>query len=226
MSYLLRPNVDGHLEDDRALRLIVKEFKRLGVILESDQRLPCITALVVGERVKGSWWSHPKGRLIWRVLNRFLSRKDVLTTRLISGKVTFVYRGLWPDFLAIGISQAGWQMESLSANALTLFGLVQRHDKIRTDDPRLKGEAKSIPDTVRELERRLLLHSEEVHTERGSHAKLLESWNEWSRRADFNVALPNANEATSKFEELLRRLNQEYSANGRLPWPELLRTPQ
>lgn len=199
----------------------MREFKRLGIILESDRKLPCVTALVAGERMKGSWWSHPKGRKIWHVLNRFLSRPDVLTTRLVSAKVTFIHRNLWPDLLAVGTSKESWQTDSLSPRVLRLLKLVERRGQMRTDDPKWKGaEAKSISDAARALELRLLVYSEEVHTARGFHAKLLQSWKQWSHKADFTVVLPHVTEAKSKFEELLRRLNKEYGADGTLPWPE------
>jgi hypothetical protein len=40
---------------------------------------------------------------------------------------------------------------------------------------------RSIGDAVRELEARLLVHSIEIHTELGAHAKQLQTWNEWRK---------------------------------------------
>jgi hypothetical protein len=44
------------------------------------------------------------------------------------------------------------------------------------------GSARAGGPAVKELERRLLVHTEEVHTESGRHEILLEPWLTWSRR--------------------------------------------
>ena len=208
-----------YLNEEDMFRLVTKEFKRLGIILESDQKLPNIATLVAGERVKGSWWGHPKSKTIWRALKRFCARDDVLIGKLVSGKVTFIHRRLWPDFLAVSTSKEDWQTISLSPQALTLLKSVEKHGEIRTDDARWKAnQAKSIAASARELERRLLVHSEEVHTAKGFHAKVLQSWKRWAREVNFTKSLPRVPAAKAKFESLLQSLNEEYRADGQLPW--------
>jgi hypothetical protein len=207
------------LNENYALRVVTKEFKRRGIILESDQKLPNLVTLVTGERVKGSWWRHPESRTIWRILNSFSMRNDVLTTRLISGKITFIHRTLWPDFIAISTSKQDWQTISLSPRAIALLKLVEKRGEIRTDSPRWNAsQTKSIADAARELERRLLVHSKEVHTAKGFHAKVLQSWKRWSHQVDFAERLPSVPKAKAKFEGLLRVLNEKSGADGRLPW--------
>ncbi len=209
------------MNEENALRLVLREFKRLRIILESDQKFPSVVSLITGESVKGSWWSHPESRKIWRVLNGFRAHTDVLTTRLISGKVTFVHRSLWPDFMAISTSKQGWQTASLSPRAITLLKLVENRGEIRTDDPRWKGgHAKSIADAARELERKILVHSEEIHTVKGFHAKVLRSWKRWSHEVKFTEKLPSVPVAKAKFERVVRALNKKYGADGRLPWTD------
>ena len=44
-----------------ALRAL-KELKRYGLLLVTDARLPSLVALVAGAPVRGSWWSHPRGK--------------------------------------------------------------------------------------------------------------------------------------------------------------------
>ncbi len=207
------------MNEENALRLVTREFKRLRIILESDQKFPSVVTLIMGESVKGSWWSHPESRKIWRVLNRFHAHHDVLTTRLISGKVTFIHRSLWPDFIAIGTSKQDWQITSLSPQARTLLKLVEKRGEIRTDDPSWRGsQAKSIADATRELERKILLHSEEVHTAKGFHAKVLRSWKRWSHEVKFTEKHPRVPGAKAKFEGVVQALNKKYGADGRLPW--------
>jgi hypothetical protein len=195
------------------------EFTRIKLLLESDSRMPSVASLVAGERIKGSWWGHAKGREIWRALNEFTERRDVLTTRLVSGKVTFVHRSLWDDFIAIASSKEKWQTWDLSDNALRLLRLVEGKGELRTDviAARLDLTGK-IGDTARELERKLLTHSEEVHTEKGLHAKVLQSWSYWLRVKDLQLKEISVAAAKSRFEAIVGKLNREYGAEGTLLW--------
>jgi hypothetical protein len=72
-----------------------------GVVLVSAKgAVPRMTEAVAGEPVKGSWWSHPKGREIFRVLQVLEDSPDLLVCRLVGGKVTLVHRRLWPALIA------------------------------------------------------------------------------------------------------------------------------
>jgi hypothetical protein len=198
---------------------VVAEFLRIGLILESDHYLPSVAGIVVGGRIKGSWWGHPKGREVWHALRRLQARSDVLTTRLISGKITFVHRRLWHDFLAIAVSGEKWQTRLLSTDARRLFRIVEKEGTVRTDrkipSVRFKGK---VGDAARELERRLLVHSDEVHTETGSHAKVVSSWATWSESIGLRLGHVNPAEAEAKFETILGHLNKENGGSGRLQW--------
>jgi hypothetical protein len=200
----------------QALTRVVAEFKRSGILLESDWKLPSVSSLVVGKPVRGSWWGHPNGRAVWRVLGDFCERRDVLATKLVSGKVTFVHRRLWPQILSIGVSQEAWQIDSLSFDARMLLHAVERKGKVRTDTPGL-----TIGPTAKaamELERRLLVQSEQVHTERGSHAKILRSWTNWSKKVGLTGKVPNVQQSKIAFESIVGRMNARYFADGGLPW--------
>jgi hypothetical protein len=68
-----------------------------GVVLASAKGpVPCLTELIAGEPIKGSWWSHPKSHQIWAILESVTQSKDVLVCRLVKGKITLVHRRLWP----------------------------------------------------------------------------------------------------------------------------------
>jgi len=205
--------------DAKLLNAVVEDFKLKGLLLESDLHLPSVTTVVVGEAVRGSWWGHPRGMEIWHVLKEFLKRKDVLTTRLVSGKVTFIHRRFWSDLLAICTSREIWQTRSLSPDAKRLLHAVEREGAVRTDmrkfSPPLKGK---VGDAARELERRLLVHSDEVHTERGAHAKVLRTWSRWSDAMNLKPKRIDASVAKEKFEDLVSSLNSRYGGDGRLPW--------
>jgi hypothetical protein len=73
-------------------------------------------------------------------------------------------------------------------------------------------------DIARELERRMLIHAEQIHTESGAHAKALETWEHWSKRKSFTPAGIKAEEAKKNLEERLGKLNNEFHGKARLPW--------
>lgn len=72
-----------------------------GVVLVSAKGpVPRLTEAIAGEPIKGSWWGHAKGKQIFAVLQEVGEHDDVLTCRLVDGKVTLVHRRLWPALAA------------------------------------------------------------------------------------------------------------------------------
>lgn len=72
-----------------------------GVVLESAHgRVPTFTDFVAGERVT-RWWSHAKGQLIFALTRAIRDSPDVLTCRLVDGKITYVHRRLWPALVKL-----------------------------------------------------------------------------------------------------------------------------
>jgi len=206
-----------------------KHFKRVlskivsyGFLLESDTKLPSVCGLITGGPLTGSWWSHPLAQVIFQVNEQLEDHSDVLITKLISVKVTFVHRELWPEIVAIGTAKQSWQTAGLSASAHELLTTVKKAGFLRTDQ--MAGRSSSTAkkdkpgDVARELERRLLIHAEQVHTESGAHAKALETWEHWSKRKGFTRSAIQAEEAKKNLEERLRKLNDEFDGTARLPW--------
>lgn len=207
------------MKKEKALKTVVEEFRRYSVLLESDPYLPSLAAIVAGGRIRGSWWSHPEGKRIWRVLNEFLARRDVLTTKLVSRKVTFVRRTLWVDFLAIATSREDWQMKNLSTDGRRLLHMIETKGSIRTDKLTLRPPFKGkVGDAARELERRLLVYSKEEHTKTGAHAKILTTWSEWSSAVNLKTKRVRMDHAKARFEVILASLNKSHGGEGRLPW--------
>lgn len=202
-----------------ALALVRLEFNRNKIMLESDPRLPNTVNLVAGGPIKGSWWGHPAGKRIWRVLNEFQNPREVLTTRLVSGKVTFIHRSLWSDVFCVAAAKEDWQTKSLSVGGKALLAKVQKKRELRADSVRWSSSNKgSVGDAARELERRLLVHSDEIHTERGTHVKLLRTWRRWASTVRFEPASREVNSAMRKIDRLIASLNQRYGAAGQSPW--------
>ena len=205
--------------------LVLKKLKHYGLLLESDPRLPSVCTLITGVRLSGSWWSHPQAQVIFRVNEQLVDHSDVLITKLISGKVTFVHRQLWSEFLAIGAAREQWQTEGLSPDAQFILRLLDEQGMLRTDKLTWPESAQLSSGAVtRELEKRLLIHSTELHTESGAHAKVIETWQRWANRQGFTTRRISAQHAKRRIEEKVMALNEEFGARARLPWNALQKT--
>ncbi len=68
-----------------------------GVVMQSARGpVPSLAERVAGGPIRGSWWGHPSGHEIYRVLNEVRASPDVVAVRLLNGKVTLIHRRLWP----------------------------------------------------------------------------------------------------------------------------------
>jgi hypothetical protein len=150
---------------DPSFRQALDALAGPGLLFLHDVRRPSLTALVAGAPIRGSWWGHPAGKRIFQVAGALEDHGDVLFVPLLSAKVTLVHRGLWPALLGVGMSRAPWQMAGLEDRARKLLEEVERDGRVRATGPSSKA-----------LARALLVHAEQVHTDRGSHATELVSW--------------------------------------------------
>src|SRR5688500_16488597 len=83
---------------DEALSFVEKQ----GVVLVSAKGgVPSLTEAIVGEAIKGSWWSHPRSHQIFAILEVLTESEDILVCRLVQGKVTLVHRRLWPALVRV-----------------------------------------------------------------------------------------------------------------------------
>ncbi|HEY3225421.1 MAG TPA: RNA methyltransferase [Planctomycetota bacterium] len=125
---------------------------------------------IAGGPVRGSWWGHPKGKLIFRLAESLHDSREVVSLKLVDGKVTFLHRSLWPA-LARVVTDPEWRRSKtrgLPPRVGELLRVVERRGTLRLDQASLPGR--------KELERSLLVHSGSMHTEKGSHAAVLTSW--------------------------------------------------
>jgi hypothetical protein len=77
-------------------------IRKHGVVLEAAQGpVPSLAEAIAGERIRGSWWSHPKSQEIFAVTRGVRDSDEVLVCRLVNGKVTFVHRRLWPALVRV-----------------------------------------------------------------------------------------------------------------------------
>jgi hypothetical protein len=204
---------------------LLQELQRRGALLEADAVLPSVARMVIGGQYKGSWWAHPLANRIYMLGRELGHRDDVLLVRLISGKMTFVHRRLWPDLYAIAAARESWQFEGLAQPARRLFAEIRERGLIRTDQMTGGRSRKSLGDDARALESRLLILGEEIHSESGAHAKALESWQHWSLRAGFKPPDEDAEAARGRFDQIAAELNSRCGEGkaGRafMPWKRL-----
>jgi hypothetical protein len=189
--------------------LVFAKLEEHGLLLQLDSNLPNVCALVAGERVRGSWWSHPSGRAIFAVAGELADHPDVLMTKLISGKVTYVHRPLWPQVIAVGRAREPWQIKDLSPAGRKLLAQVDRKP-VEPDSHASKAAS--------ELEARLLVYSEQFHSESGAHVRRLESWDHWSRRIGDVGEETTAVRGRRFLEDVVAPLNRKFKGSGRLPW--------
>jgi len=78
-------------------------FVRRHVIVLASAKgpVPTLAHAIAGAPIRGSWWSHPKGREIFQAIQAVRDSKEVLACRLVDGKVTFVHRSLWPALVKL-----------------------------------------------------------------------------------------------------------------------------
>lgn len=71
---------------------------RHGIVMQSAHHatIPSLAEAIAGERIRGSWWAHEKGRAIFRALTAVYESPDVVATPLVDGKLTLIHRRLWP----------------------------------------------------------------------------------------------------------------------------------
>jgi hypothetical protein len=73
-------------------------IKEHGLVMQSAQHasLPSFVEFVAGEKIRGSWWGHAKGREIFRALTAVYESREVVALKLVDAKLTLVHRRLWP----------------------------------------------------------------------------------------------------------------------------------
>lgn len=188
---------------EKSVKRAVQTLENQGLLLVQDKTLPNLVTVLTGEVVEKSWWSHPQGKLIFDVLARLGEHPDVLLTKLIRGKVTLVHRRLWPALLAVVSQGEPWQTKGLSAAARQLLQSADQTDAIVSNGA-----------VVKEIEKRLLAHTHEVHTESGRHAVAIQTWPNWARTVNVKP-MRSVAAAKKEIEEAVVRLGADAKT---LPW--------
>ena len=73
-----------------------------GVVLQSAKgHEPSLAVRIAGGPIRGSWWGHPMGHEIFRLIQNVHTSKAVLVCTLAHGKITYIHRRLWPAFVRL-----------------------------------------------------------------------------------------------------------------------------
>jgi hypothetical protein len=191
------------------------QLEKSGLLLLTDSSFLNVRSIVTKRNAKGSWWSDDKAQTIFQLCEMLEDHPDVLIMKLIHGKVTFVHRELWGRIYSIGVARDHWQVNKLSEDAKLLLSRLDEAGTLETKKlTKLLGAKPG--DAARELEARLLIHSQQIHTESGAHAKVLQTWQAWARRVGYRARAKNSAAARSFLDERVASV----SSSGVLPWQE------
>jgi hypothetical protein len=200
---------------------VMNILEETGLLQQRGSDIPDVCRIIQPNPIKGSWWGDPLGQQIFAVTEMLSDHPDVTVTKLVSGKVTFVHRGLWSKLVAVGKARDDWQMQSLSPDAKLLLREIDKSGSIRTDQLGYGPKFGKKPGTTAlELELRLLIHSEQFHTETGYHTKLLETWDTWAKRMKLRSKIIESWRAKNFFEKRVEELNTNPYRSDHLPWQD------
>jgi hypothetical protein len=183
--------------------ILLSQLQTSGILLQHDTMILSLTTIVAGAPVRGSWWAHPQAQQMYALINLLAAHPDVLVAKLVRGKATFIHRRLWPALLAIACAGEAWQIATLSDAARALYEAVER-----------QGVLRATGTAPKELERRLLVQSMQVHTEAGRHELQLTQWILWAEQANCAPALTAA---AGRFQ-LEAAVQAIGGTQGMLPW--------
>jgi hypothetical protein len=182
------------------IRVVFDALETGGLLLLQDKSFPSVVTLVTRGPVHGSWWAHPRSHEIFRCASAIAADPGVLVTKLLDGKVTFVHKRLWPAVLAVATAREPWQTAGLAPDPRALWRRVDKAGSLIAS-----GKA------AKEIECRLLVHAEQIHTEAGSHKSGLETWKAWARRTGAETTI-SAAEGRSRLEAAVTALGGRVSS--------------
>ncbi len=199
-------------ETDRVAAGLIEQIRNEGILLGTGAEFPSVTTVICGSPISGSWWNHKRSNLIYWVLEELDDHPELMNVKLVNSKVTIVHASFWPQLYAIGKSRQRWQTSGLSNMGRTLLRKSTK-GPFRLDQFRPRTSAEKPSEVVRKLEKKLLLHSREIHTESGRHSKVLTRWEDWWQSLSVDKpGIPTTGEAKLTFEDLVK------GYQVRLPW--------
>ena len=76
--------------------------KHHGIVLQAARGpVPSLAETIAGGPIRGSWWGHAKGKIIFKASQAITKNPDVLVCKLVDGKVTYIHRRVWPALVKL-----------------------------------------------------------------------------------------------------------------------------
>lgn len=197
---------------------IYAEFEKQGVLLLSDPELPSLVSVVTGEKVKGSWWGHPKGNLIYNLSQQFEDDPDILAVKMVNKKITYIHKKHWSALFTIVLEKSDWQTQGLKTETKKLLQAVQKNGLLRADEKFLKKTPTQIGQLASKLEEKLLIYSESLHTDSGKHVRILKSWNFLMQEKKISLNKMTITEAYKHFENIIASWSVANEKKVKVPW--------
>ena len=185
------------IDTTRAAMALLERERVMTLVTVAGSGRRALVAEIAGGPVRGSWWGHPKGKLIYRIAEELEASGAVLVCKLVAGKVSFVHRAVWPALLRV-VLDAAWRQgaaRGLSAAASTLLSEVEARGRV-------SFAGKADVDARKALEASHLVLGTSEHTERGSHAAVLQSWSAWAQVAGASAARGSCADAVAELAGL------------------------
>jgi hypothetical protein len=150
---------------------------------------PSLVGEIAGGPVRGSWWGHPKGALMYDLANVLHNSSDVLAVKLVEGKVTFIHRALWPSLYRL-VSDPGWRRareRRLGALEKRILAAVEASGQAEAEklafrwEITRKADRKKFKKAIDTLAQAMCLLTSSFHTDQGHHATILTAWSAWAQ---------------------------------------------
>ncbi|MCH8906610.1 MAG: hypothetical protein IH840_05935 [Candidatus Heimdallarchaeota archaeon] len=161
------------------------------VTLTSVSGFPSLISEIVGKPIRGSWWSHPQGNLIYMISEGLADSLEILTVKLVYGKVSYVHKTLWTALYRV-VTDIAWRnkrIASLNSIEKRLLMEVEDREVVRINElitewpSTSKAQKKEITKARKQLESSLLVYSHQFHSEKGSHSTEIKLWENWVSEA-------------------------------------------
>jgi hypothetical protein len=107
-------------------------FREHPVVMEAARvdGVPSLAVAVAGGPIKGSWWGHPKGKLIFALANALEDSGELVALKLIEGKTTYVHQSLWPALLRVVTDKSA--PKELRVHVASVHTESGKHVKVET----------------------------------------------------------------------------------------------
>jgi hypothetical protein len=202
----------------KELSKVYSEFKKHGLLLLSDPELPSLVTLIAGEPVKGTWWGHAKGNLMYNLSQELEDDSEILVIKLINKKITYIHKRHWNALFSIVLEKSDWQTKGLKPEHKSLLQTIQKKKTVRADDASFKKSPTEIGKLAAKLEEKLVVCSQSIHSESGKHIRQMKTWETHIKEIKFPYKKMKAPEAIAYFDDVFEAWALGNSQNIKVPW--------